>query len=107
MSIKKNYEESRAWGEALRRRRITKNYTQEVVAIKSGISGRALCSYERRLSLPDVITALKILNALDWTLEDWAKSAEEIEMDGSWYSERFDWRFGHPDNLMGDGNDKA
>ena len=107
MSLKKNYAESRSWGEALRRRRIMKNYTQEVVHIRTGLGNKAISDYERRGILPNVISAYKILEALDWTLEEWAKAAEEIKEDGSWFSSRFDWEYGYEKTIKGYDNDKG
>ena len=109
MTLRNDYAKARSWGEALRRRRKLKNYSQEVVRIRSGISRTILSGYERNGILPNIISAYKILKVLDWTLDEWARDAEEIEEDGSWYNARFDEKYGYSNvqKLTGGEHDKT
>lgn len=90
MTYGASYERRRAWGEALRRRRLAKHYDQFVLAMKAEISRNTVSQYERAGVVPSVCVAYRIAKVLDWTVEEWAKDAEAIENDGSWYNRRFD-----------------
>lgn len=90
MNYGTSYEKRRAWGEALRRRRIYKHYDQFVLSMKAEISRNMVSQYERAGVVPSVCVAYRLAKVLGWTVEEWAKDAEEIEKDGSWYNERFD-----------------
>ena len=100
MTLKKEYAMSRSWGEALRRRRKAKGFTQEVVRVRTGISRTILSHYERGAVIPRVTVAYKILKVLDWTLEEWAAAAEEIERDVSWYNDRFDYKYAYSNTQL-------
>lgn len=100
MNLKKDYAMARSWGEALRRRRLKKRMTQEVLHLKSGVCCHSISGYERGGILPYVSTAYKLLQALDWTLEEWAESAKRIEEDGSWYNERYDFEYAYSNTQL-------
>ena len=88
-----DYPVRRSWGEALRRRRNQKELSQIALAYKAGLSTSIASSYERGGVVPSIIMGQKIAKALDWTVEEWAAEAAKIEADGSWYRERFDYKY--------------
>lgn len=88
-----SYAQRRAWGEALRRKRIAMHIDQFVLSMKAETSRTIISQYERSGVVPSVIVGQKIAEALDWSIEEWANDADQIEEDGSWYDYRFDKKY--------------
>lgn len=88
-----SYEQRRAWGEALRRKRTEMHYDQFVLSMKAETSRNIISQYERAGIIPSLIAGYKLANALGWTIEEWAADAAQIEKDGTWYDYRYDKKY--------------
>ena len=78
------YEEKRAWGEALRRKRLAVRISQANLAEEAGISATAIGQYEcYGMGIP-VMVALNIVDALDWTMEEWQDDAHQMLIHDAW-----------------------
>lgn len=89
MNKTENYEILRSWGEALRRRRTKLGFTTVWLSTITSIPASSLTQYEREAHAMSVIRALKICQALDWTIQEWEESAMEIYRDGTWLRRRW------------------
>lgn len=84
MLYNSNYEELRSWGEALRRKRLSKHLSQKALGQKVGIAPNTISQYEVNGTNIALLTALNLIDALDWSLDQWREEADMIYSDNSW-----------------------
>lgn len=79
-----NYEEKRSWGEALRRRRLQKHMSQAALATAVGLAPNSISQYEINGMGVSLLIALNIVDALDWSIDEWEIDAIAIYDNESW-----------------------
>ena len=84
MHYQQTYEERRAFGEALRRKRLSLRVSQARLAWEAGISSNTISQYEVNGMGITMLTMLNIIDSLDWSLEEWEEDASKILADNSW-----------------------
>ncbi len=82
-----------AWGEALYFKRWECKMTQQLLTAQVGVTDATVSSYESGRAIPNVIVAQRIVKALDWTVEEWAREAERRLNDETWTPYHFPTRF--------------
>ena len=78
------YEERRSWGEALRRKRLSKHLSQAAIGEEVGIAPNTISQYEVNGMSITLLVALNIVDALEWSIEEWEDEANRIYADNSW-----------------------
>lgn len=89
MPSKTDSKVKRAWGEALRLRRLECQLTQGMLVARIGMSGTIVSNYEYGRAIPNVIIGQKIAESLDWTVEEWKREAERMINDEKWHPQYF------------------
>ena len=84
MIYNSNYEELRSFGEALRRKRLSKHLSQAALGKKVRIAPNTISQYEVNGTNIALLTALNLIDALDWSLDEWKAEADRICADNSW-----------------------
>ena len=84
MIYKNSYEELRSWGEALRRKRLSKHLSQATLGQKVGIAPNTISQYEVNGTNIALLTAMNLIDALNWSLDEWKEDADTICADNSW-----------------------
>lgn len=84
MIYKNSYEELRSWGEALRRKRLSKHLSQAALGQKVGIAPNTISQYEVNGTNIALLTAMNLIDALNWSLDEWKEDADTICADNSW-----------------------
>ena len=78
------YEERRSFGEALRKKRLSKHLSQAALGQIIGIAGNTISQYEANGMSFSFLTALNIVDALEWSMAEWEADANAIFKDNSW-----------------------
>lgn len=84
MIYNSSYEELRSWGEALRRKRLSKHLSQAALGQKVGIAPNTISQYEVNGTSIALLTAMNLIDALGWSLDEWKEDADVIFADNSW-----------------------
>ena len=84
MIYNSDYAELRSFGEALRRKRLSKHLSQKALGQKVGIAPNTISQYEVNGTNIALLTALNLIDALDWSLGEWQEEADTIYADNSW-----------------------
>lgn len=84
MRYAQSYEERRSFGEALRKRRLSKHLSQAALGEIIGIAGNTISQYEANGMSFSFLTALNIVDALEWSMAEWEVDANAIYKDNSW-----------------------
>lgn len=84
MIYNNDYAERRAWGEALRRKRLSRHLSQAAMGNEVGIAPNTISQYEINGVSITLLVALNIVDALEWSIEEWEDEANTIYADNSW-----------------------
>ena len=84
MRYANSYAEKRAFGEALRRKRLSKNLSQADLASLAGAAATSISKYEYSGMGVTMLISLNIVDALDWSIDEWCAEAKTIYDKSEW-----------------------